>query len=114
MNLDELAQAFRIISNEKLLSDLAQYVEAWKSDDRNVKELETMVGRFFGNTWLPREEDHSKAYGLWKALKDDAIRGIGGMTLNERLYHFSLFERFDASTTEEEKHVVYSKLLAKP
>jgi len=114
MNLDELAQEFRKISNEKLLSELAQNIEAWKSDDRNVKELETMVERFFGNVWLPSEEDHSKAYGLWQAFKDDAVLGIGGMTMNERLYLFGLFERFDTSTTEEEKNAVYTKLLAKP
>ncbi len=114
MNLDELAQAFRNVSNEKLLSDLAQYVEAWKSDDRNIEELETMVERFFGNAWLPSEADHSEAYGLWKAFRDDAIRGVGGMTMNERLYLFGLFERFDAINSEEEKDVIYSKLLAKP
>ena len=114
MNIDELVQAFRNISNDKLLNDLAQYIEVWKSDDRNVKDLETMVERFFGNTRLQSEEDHSHAYGLWKVFRDEAIKGIGGMTMNERLYFFGLFERFDTSTTEEEKHVIYGKLLAKP
>jgi len=114
MNLDELAQAIRSVSNEKLLTDLAQYIEAWKADDRDVNELETMVERLFGNTWLPSEEEHSKAYYLWNAFREDAIRGIGGMTMNERLYLFGLFKRFDASSSEEEKQVVYSKLLAKP
>lgn len=113
MNLDELAMAFRNISNEKLLSNLAQYVESWKSDDRNVKELEASVERFFGNAWLSSEADHSKAYDLWKSFKDDAIRGIDGMTMNERLHAFGLFKRFDASTTQEEEQAVYSKLLAK-
>ena len=69
---------------------------------------------FFGNTRLQSEADHSKAYGLWKAFRDDAIQGIGGMTMNERLYLFGLFERFDLSNTEEQKNVVYRKLLAKP
>ena len=114
MNLDELAQAFRNISNEKLLDDLAQYIEGWKSDNQNANELKAMVEKFFDNTGLPNEEDHQKAYSLWEAFMNDAIEGIGGMTMNERLYLFSLFERFDASSTEEEKQVVYSKLLAKP
>jgi hypothetical protein len=114
MNLDVLAQSFRSVSNEKLLMDLAKYVGAWKSDDQDVNDLDTMVERFFGNMWLPSEEDHSKTYSLWRAFKDDAIRGIGGMTMNERLYCFGLFERYDASKTEEEKHAVYRKLLAKP
>tara|TARA_R110002124_G_C8951432_1_gene513349 strand:+ start:655 stop:999 length:345 start_codon:yes stop_codon:yes gene_type:complete len=114
MNLDELAQTFRSIPNEKLLKDLAQYIEAWKADDRTASELETMVERFFGNSWLSSDENHSKAYGLWEAFRNEAIRGIGGMTMNERLYLFSLFERYDACSTEEERLVVYSKLHAKP
>jgi hypothetical protein len=114
MNLDQLVQALRNISNEKLLGDLAKYIETWKLDDRNVKELETMVERFFGNTWLPNEEYHSKAYSLWQEFRDEAIRGIGGMTMNERLYNFGLFERFDAICSEEEKNVIYSKLHAEP
>lgn len=114
MNLDELAQSFRNISNEKIIDDLVQYLAAWKSDDRNVNELETMVERLFGNTWMQNETDHSKAYGLWKTFGDDAIQGIGGMTMNERLYLFGLLERFYLSNTEEQKHVVYIKLLAKP
>ena len=114
MNLDELARAFRSISDEPLLNELAQCLEAWKTDDRNVKELETTVERLFGNTWLPGEEIHAKAYGFWKAFRDEVIRGIGGMTMNERLYFFGLFERFDSSNTEREKHAIYSKLLANP
>jgi len=114
LNLDELAQALRSVSDEKLLCDLARELEAWKTDDRDVKDLETRVERSFGNTWVPCEEDHSRAYACWKAFRDDVIRGIGGMTMNERLYLFSLFERFDSSETEEDRRVVYSKLLAKP
>lgn len=113
MNLDELVQAFRSISGEKLLKDLAQYIEAWKTDDRSAADLEAMVERFFGNTWLSSDEDHSKAYGLWETFREEAIRGVGGMTMNERLYFFSLFERFDACSTKE-KLVIYSKVHAKP
>lgn len=114
MDLDELSHAFRSIPDENILSDLAQSIEAWKADDQTANELETMVERFFGNTWLSSDETHSIAYGLWEAFRNDAIRGIGGMTVNERLYIFSLFERFDACNSEEEKLVVYSKLHAKP
>lgn len=114
MTLDELAKEIRGVSDEKLIQDLARYIEKWKSDDRNVEALETMVERFFGNVWIPSEEDHSKAYHIWASFRDDAIRGVGGMTMNERLYAFGLFERYDSCKTETEKRVVYGKVHAKP
>ena len=114
MNLDELAQEFSNISSEKPLHDLVQWLENWKSGNESVRGLEEMVERFFGNSWLQSEADHSKAYGLWLEFKHDAIDRIDGMTMNERLFLFGLFERFDRSSTEEQKHAVYSKLLARP
>ena len=114
MTLDEFTKALTNVSNEALLADLAHYIEAWKSDDRDVNELDAMVERFFGNSWLPIEQDHSKAYGYWKSFRDEAIHSIRGMTMNERLYTFALVERFDSSKSEEERRAVYSKLLAKP
>lgn len=114
MTLDELANKIRSVSGEKLIQDLVKYIEEWKGDGRNAEELETMVERFFGNVWMPEEEDHSKAYNFWSSFRDDAVHGIGGMTMNERLYTFGLFERFESCKSEEEKLVVYEKLHAKP
>jgi len=114
MTLDELAKEIRSVSDEKLIQELAKYIEEWKGDDRNASALETMVERFFGIVWIPKEEDHSKAYNLWSSFRDDAIHGIGGMTMNERLYAFGLFERFDSCKSEAEELVVYGKVHAKP
>lgn len=114
MTLDELAREIRGVSDEKLVQDLARLFEEWKRDDRNVQALETTIERFFGRVWIPREDDHAKAYGLWAAFRDDAIRCIGGMTMNERLYSFGLLERFDSCRTELEKLVVYDKVHARP
>ncbi|NWO07013.1 MAG: hypothetical protein HLX50_15340 [Alteromonadaceae bacterium] len=36
-----------------------------------------------------------------------------GATMNERLFFFGLFERFDQNDTEEQKHAVYNKILAR-
>lgn len=63
---------------------------------------------------LQSQAEHSNAYQLWREFKHDAIDRIDGMTMNERLFFFGLFERFDQSDTEKQKHAVYSKLLAKP
>ena len=67
-----------------------------------------------GNTWIENNEDHLKIYQLWSSFRDEAISGIGGMTMNERLYWFGLFSRFDDCTNEETKLLVYRKLHAKP
>jgi len=114
MTLDELANELRAVSDEKEVRGLAKYLEEWKHDNRNAEALEEMVERFFVNVWIPEEEEHSKAYRLWSAFRDDAIHGIGGMTLNERLYAFGLFERFDSCKSEGERLVVYGKVRAEP
>lgn len=114
MTLDELAREIRAVSDETLIQDLASYIERWKNDDTNAEALERMVERFFGNVWIPSAEDHSKAYHIWASFRDDVIRNIGGMTMNERLYAFGLFERYDSCKTETEKLVVYDKVHARP
>jgi len=63
--------------------------------------------KFFGNTWLSTQETYTLAYSLWNTFREDAIHGIGGMTMNERLYFFGLFERFDASRSKKEKDTIY-------
>lgn len=113
MTLDELTKEIRVISNEKFIQDLAKYIEEWKSDDRNAEALKTMVERFFGNAWIPQEEEHSKVYSLWSEFRDNVIHGVGGMTMNERLYAFGLFERFDSCRSDTEKLVIYGKVHAK-
>lgn len=114
MNLDELAQELGSISSEKPLHELVRWLEKWKSDNETVRDFEEMVERFFGSTWLESEADHSKAYDLWLKFKHEAIDGIDGMTMNERLFFFGLFDRFDQAIQEDQKHAVYSKLLARP
>ncbi len=49
---------------------------------------------------------------MWSDFRDSAINGIGGMTINERLYWFGLFDQFDKSVTQSEKENIYSKLMA--
>jgi hypothetical protein len=51
---------------------------------------------------------------MWSLFRDEAISGIGGMTMNERLYAFSLSERFDACTDENSRLVIYKKLHTTP
>jgi hypothetical protein len=55
---------------------------------------------------------------LMKILKivynyqNEIILNISGMTMNERLYLFSLFDRFDSCKDDNEVETIYKKLLA--
>jgi len=53
-------------------------------------------------------------YALWSEFRDREVEKIGGMTMNERLFTFGLFERFDTFADEDARLIVYQKLLASP
>jgi hypothetical protein len=114
MDLDELVTAIRQTSSDAVALKLAALLLSWKDDVRDAKELETTVERFIGTTWIDSKTEHEKIYSLWSQFRDDAIHGIGGMTMNERLCLFSLFPRWDSAHTEEEQKAIYAKLLANP
>lgn len=111
MNIDELAVAIESTSKDKEVHALAELIKGWKADDSTVSELSTRVERYIGHVWFKNEAIHEKIYSAWQSFKEDAILNIGGMTMNERLYLFGLFSRFDAAT-EHEQSVVYAKLHA--
>ena len=90
MNLDEFVQSLRSTSKEKHLQELADYIDEWKHDDRNVSELEITIERFFGYIRWFSEEDFSKAYEVWSTFRSEVIGKVGGMTMNERLFSFCL------------------------
>ena len=114
MNIDELAKSIRLISPESIVQKLADILINWKTDKTTAKELESRVERYIGNTWIQKEEDHEIIYSLWSKFREDAIRHIGGMTMNERLYYFGLFDEFDNCSTETERLKIYKKLHGNP
>lgn len=114
MDIDELATAIRQTSSDPVVLRLADLLSAWKDDSSDVKELEGTVERYIGNTWIADTTKHEKIYSLWSQFRDDAMHGIGGMTMNERLYCFSLFPRWDSTKTDEGRKTIYAKLLANP
>jgi hypothetical protein len=111
MNYDEYIEEVRKYSDDEAVDRLVSHLNDWKSDNTNALELSDSVERFFGNSWITSEETHSHLYKLWSVFKAQAISGIGGLTMNERLYWFGLFERFE-STSEAEQQVIYAKLCA--
>ena len=87
---------------------------AWRDDATDVAELATRVERLFGNSWIENEAVHSELYRTWASFREEAIERIGGQTMNERLYSFGLFEKFDACASDTERREIYAKLLADP
>jgi ATP-dependent protease HslVU (ClpYQ) peptidase subunit len=114
MNLEELVQKIRNVSDDKVVQGLANLIADWKNDPSTTRELADRVERYIGNSWIESGKDHSKVYTLWSSFRDEAISGIGGMTMNERLYWFCLFDRFDSCADEHEKKDIYRKLEATP
>ena len=114
MDLDELSAAIRQASEDPVATKLSELLVTWKDNRTNVNELENTVERYIGNTWIASESEHKTIYGLWSRFRDGAIHGIGGMTMSERLCHFSLFHRWECSKDDEDQKTIYAKLLANP
>lgn len=114
MILDELAFSIKAASADPVAAKLADLLLQWKHDDSNVEELESWVEHYIGNTWIASEAEHKNIHGLWGKFKNETMRGIGGMTMNERLFCFGLMSRLDVARTERERLAIYAKLLANP
>ena len=114
VNLDQLADDIVKSANEKLADDLKHWIGLWKKDDKTVEELVNMVEKWLGNVWFKEQADQQKCYNLWKSFREKVIERLGGMTINERLYHFSLFDRYEQCPSRDEKLKIYTKLHAKP
>lgn len=112
MNYDEYIKEVEKFSHDEVATRLGKHLLEWKQDDTDAIELVDSIERFFGNSWIEREETHNHLYRLWCKFKKEAIEGIGGMTMNERLYWFGLFERFENSKSETAQNVIYAKLCA--
>jgi len=111
MNYDEYIEEARKYSSDEVVARLVSHLDKWKMNNTNAVELADSTERLFGNSWITSEETHNHLYKLWSNFKTQAISGIGGMTMNERLYWFGLFERFEKAS-ELEQQVIYEKLRA--
>ena len=114
MNIDELTLAIQATSSDPVVQRLAEELTTWKTSEATVEDLLTHSDRFIGQTWIKDDEIHEKVYSMWSAFRKNAIIGIGGMTMNERLYWFGLFEEYDNCPTDACRLGIYHKLLAKP
>jgi hypothetical protein len=83
----------------------------WRDDESAVEELVAELDRTLGHVWFSSHEAHATIALIIARLRD-TVAAIGGMTMNERLYAFDLFDRWDRSS-DAERDVVYKKVLAK-
>ena len=114
MNIDDLVKEIRSVSSEKVVQGLVDLLRKWKKSDETVEDLNITIERYFGNTWIKKDENYNRIYHVWSSFRDQAIAGIAGMTMNERLYWFGLFDEFDACPDQEAKLKIYKKLMASP
>jgi hypothetical protein len=112
MNYDEFVNEVKNYDSDSDIAKLLIILQDWKLNDANVVQLQSTIERFFGHYWIESEDTHNHLYKLWSSFNLSAIEGIGGMTMNERLFWFGLFERFDSCKSEAKKQLIYSKLSA--
>jgi hypothetical protein len=112
MTLDDLRSAIRRGSADPVAQGLADYFAEWKLEaSSNVHDLERSVERYLGNTWINEKAEFDAVYGLWSSFRDASIRRVGGMTVNERLFIFSLIPQWDRAEDDSERNAIRAKLL---
>ena len=92
MNISELEAALRSLSQERAVAGLADLLAVWKLGPEDVSALASSFERYFGNVWLEPADLHEAAYHLWSQFQRETIAPLPGMTMNERLYMFGLFD----------------------
>lgn len=110
MNLDELVNSIPN-SESKLKQDLKKWISDWKMNDKNIDDLERLIGKWHGNVWFEDQQISNKFYEDFQNFNEKAILGIGGMTMIERLYSFGLLDLWDSSDSKT-KNIIRLKLKA--
>jgi intergrase/recombinase len=108
MNIDALINS---ISEKTLKDSISRWVDKWKKDEQSIHELYDLLNQWHGNARFQNHDEQNTFYRNLNKFKHDAIDGIGGMSLNERLYMFGLLEQWDSSN-DAERLVIRTKLHA--
>lgn len=108
MNIDELVSS---IEETELRENLGHWVCEWKKDESDINKLYELVAKWHGNVWFKDQAKQNEFWSNLQSFKESAVNGIGGMTVNERLYWFGLFKEWDSSN-ESNQQRIRSKLHA--
>jgi hypothetical protein len=79
-------------------------LDAWPGDPSTTERLLDDLNRILGQVWFSTSGVHSQVFEAICAFSK-TVAGIGGMTLNERLFNFGLLDAWDASSAEEQKRL---------
>jgi len=111
MTLDELISEIENLTSDDSVQDILLCLKEWKDNHKTVLELDNTIEKFRDFSW-PKESEHAllKVLQLLYNFQSENIANIGGMTMNERLYLFSLLDKFD-SGNKNKKEMIYIKLL---
>jgi hypothetical protein len=110
MTLGEFIPALLRTSSDRAVLGLIELLQQWRSSPDTADDLYQSVERYIGNSWIASDEEHKAVYSLWTTFRNECIAGRQGMTINERLYCFDLFEAWDSANTEEDQAVVRHKI----
>lgn len=112
MNLDELAEEILAIAAHDAERQLAAILLEWKGTDETASRLAKRIDDFIREYRDGPAPISEAIKNHWERFKTEAIDGIGGLTMNERLYYFGLYERFDDWENQDEIRELYAKLHA--
>lgn len=110
MTLRDLLTALPKASSDPVVHRLIDLLEQWRSNTDNAEDLYRTVDKYIGTTWIANDAEHKAVYALWSAFREKCIAGRGGMTINERLYRFDLFDAWDSAETEEDRAAIRHKI----
>lgn len=94
MTLDELVNSLKNTEPELHLN-LEHWIHQWKISNDNIEQLDYLLSKWYGNVWFKKPNDSNEFYKNLKNFREKAISNISRLTLNERLYLFSLAELWD-------------------
>jgi hypothetical protein len=81
----------------KLLDLFVGRLDAWAADGATAEALLGDLNRILGNVWFSTPEIHTAVFDALDAFAKE-VHGIAGMTVNERLFTFGLFDAWDGAT----------------